>query len=131
MNREEIMQKALELGEMIAKDSEVRRVQELDNAYAQNEELQTLMAEYNAQTQVLNMEYAKEESDEEMIEIVQRRVNELYDTLASNELITRYRTAQQGVDSFMRAVNEQIQHGITGNCPTSCTHDCSTCKGCH
>lgn len=131
MNREEIMQKALELGQMIAQDREVMRVQQLDRAYAENEELQTLMTEYNAQTQVLNVEYAKEERDEEMIAIVQKRVNELYDALASHELITQYRTAQQDVDAFMKAVNEQIQFGITGKRPSACTHDCSTCGGCH
>ena len=131
MNREEIMQKALELGQMIAQDREVMRVQQLDRAYAENEELQTLMTEYNAQTQVLNVEYAKEERDEEMIAIVQKRVNELYDALASHELITQYRTAQQDVDAFMKAVNEQIQFGSTGKRPSACTHDCSTCGGCH
>ena len=131
MNREEIMQKALELGQMIAQDREVMRVQQLDRAYAENEELQTLMTEYNAQTQVLNVEYAKEERDEEMIAIVQKRVNELYDALASHELITQYRTAQQDVDAFMKAVNKQIQFGITGKRPSACTHDCSTCGGCH
>ena len=50
MNREEIMQKALELGQMIAQDREVMRVQQLDRAYAENEELQTLMTEYNVRT---------------------------------------------------------------------------------
>ena len=28
-------------------------------------------------------------------------------------------------------VNEEIKYCITGERPSDCTHDCSTCKGCH
>ena len=37
--------------------------------------------------------------------------------------------AQDVVNAFMAEVNGEITYQITGERP--CTHDCSTCGGCH
>lgn len=132
MSREEIMAAAAELGRMIAQDEQVIRLGQLNEQYEQSEELQTLMTEYNAQNQVLTMEYGKQERDEEMISLVQQRINELYNTISKHPIIAAYNEAQDKVNALMSAVNGEIQFGMTGKRPQEgCTHDCSTCSGCH
>jgi hypothetical protein len=39
--------------------------------------------------------------------------------------------AQAEVNELMNAVNQTIMTQITGEEPSGCTHDCSSCKGCH
>ena len=39
--------------------------------------------------------------------------------------------AQEAVNELMNAVNNTITFAITGEMPSNCTHDCSTCGGCH
>ena len=35
------------------------------------------------------------------------------------------------VNELMNAVNQTIMTQITGEEPSGCTHNCSTCGGCH
>ena len=39
--------------------------------------------------------------------------------------------AQAAVNNLMNAVNNTIMFAITGEMPAGCTHDCSSCGGCH
>ena len=39
--------------------------------------------------------------------------------------------AQKALNDLMAEVNAEIKFCITGERPAACTHDCSTCGGCH
>jgi cell fate (sporulation/competence/biofilm development) regulator YmcA (YheA/YmcA/DUF963 family) len=63
------------------------------------------------------------------IDIIQKRINELYESIMAHPVFIELNDAQAEVNELMNAVNNTITFEITGEVP-SCTHDCSTCGGC-
>jgi cell fate (sporulation/competence/biofilm development) regulator YmcA (YheA/YmcA/DUF963 family) len=65
------------------------------------------------------------------MESIQNRINELYDQIMAAPVYVELLEAQEAVNELMNAVNNTITFAITGEMPSNCTHDCSTCGGCH
>jgi cell fate (sporulation/competence/biofilm development) regulator YlbF (YheA/YmcA/DUF963 family) len=64
------------------------------------------------------------------IEIIQRRIDELYHLIIETPAFVELNEAQEAVNAYMNEVNQTIMSRITGEEP-GCTHNCATCKGCH
>ncbi|MBP3919836.1 MAG: YlbF family regulator [Clostridia bacterium] len=133
MMMDRIMELAGELGRAIKEDARLKRMNAATEAYQSDADLQYKMAEYNVQTLALTEEYKKEEKDMEVIHAIEQRINTLYDEISKLPVMVEYNAAQEEVNAFMNHVNEEITFQITGERPSesNCTHDCSTCKGCH
>ena len=125
----EIMERAAELGRKIKADPRVVEMTRAEEEYDSDRELQAQIQEYNAQSEALSAEYKKPEQDSEFIKIIETRIHELYESIMSNEHMIAFTKAQDAVNAFMNEVNGEITYQITGERP--CTHDCSTCGGCH
>ena len=67
--------------------------------------------------------------DESVREKITSRIDELYEKVTTHPVYTAYMTAKQEFDALYTEVMGEIEFGITGERP--CTHDCSTCGGCH
>ena len=67
----------------------------------------------------------------QLIESIQRRIDELYTLIAEHPLFVELNRAQEEVNELMNKVNQTIMTQITGEEPSGCTHNCSTCGGCH
>ena len=132
---DKIMELAAELGKLINEDARIKRMEAATEAYKSDADLQYKMAEYNVQTIALTEEYKKSEKDMEVIHAIETRINMLYDEIANLPVMVEYNAAQEAVNAFMNCVNEEITYQITGERPSDeasgCTHDCSTCRGCH
>ena len=127
----DIMELAGQLGDLIKEDERLKRMNAATEAYQADADLQYKLAEYNVQTLALTEEYKKPEKDMEVIHAIETRINALYDEIAALPVMVEYNAAQEAVNQFMNEVNAQITYHITGEKPSSCTHDCSTCGGCH
>jgi cell fate (sporulation/competence/biofilm development) regulator YlbF (YheA/YmcA/DUF963 family) len=129
------MTKIIELAHMlgleIAKSSEMKKLEEAKDAFEANLDLQNKMSEYETDRILLAQEYSKEEADEKLIADLHARIEELATEITTNSLYLAFTQAQAEVNSLMNEVNEEIKYCITGERPSECTHDCSTCKGCH
>lgn len=125
----EIMELAAMLGKEIKKDPRIIEMNKAQEAYENDTELQKQIMEYNAQSQALSMEYKKETQDAELIGMIEKRIHTLYQEIMQNEKMLAFNKAQDVVNAFMAEVNGEITYQITGERP--CTHDCSTCGGCH
>lgn len=129
------MTKIIELAHMlgleIAKSSEMKKLEEAKDAFEANLDLQNKMSEYETDRILLAQEYSKEEADEKLIADLHARIEELATEITTNSLYVAFTQAQAEVNSLMNEVNEEIKYCITGERPSECTHDCSTCKGCH
>jgi cell fate (sporulation/competence/biofilm development) regulator YlbF (YheA/YmcA/DUF963 family) len=129
------MTKIIELAHMlgleIAKSSEMKKLEEAKDAFEANLDLQNKMSEYETDRILLAQEYSKEEADERLIADLHARIEELATEITTNSLYVAFTQAQAEVNSLMNEVNEEIKYCITGERPSECTHDCSTCKGCH
>jgi len=126
-----IFEIAAELGKAIKEDARYKKFEEVREAYAACDELQKNMIEYEVQQTALRNEYAKEEKDMVFIEAIQKRIDELYRAVTEAPEFIALNESQTEINELMNAVNTTITYNITGKEPDSCTHDCSTCGGCH
>ena len=126
----EIMDIAVMLGEAIKNDDRMTRLNTAQDAYDQDVDLNKAMMEYDVQQKALQYEYEKAEKDMDLIGKIQAKIDELYKKITANPVFNELDAAQADVNALMNEVNQTITMTITGVDP-SCTHDCSTCSGCH
>ena len=128
---EKIMELASMLGDSIKESDEIKRLNAAEEAYKADPDLQRKVTEYNVQTLAMTEEYKKTDKDMEVIDAIEKRINVLYQEITELPVMQEYTAAQEAVNGLMEKVNNEIQFRITGEKPSSCTHDCSTCGGCH
>ena len=121
------------LGEEIAKSDEIKNLEAAKDEFQSDAELQNKMSEYEAERLLLGQEFAKnpEDADQRAIADLRARIEELGSQIGSHPKYIKFAEAQRAMNSLMDEVNAEIKYCITGQRPTDCTHDCSTCKGCH
>ena len=127
-----IIELAHQLGVEIAKSDEIKTLNENKNAFDSDAELQALMSEYEADRVLLGQEFSKDNGqvDEKAIADLRARIQELTAEISKNPIYIAFATAQQNMNKLMADVNAEIKFCITGE-RDNCTHDCSTCSGCH
>ena len=123
-----VFELAAELGRALKNDEKLVRLAEVKKKYENENELQKMLVEYEVQQKALQVELTKEERDTLFIDVIQKRINELYDSIMNHPVFIELNEAQAEVNELMNAVNNTITFEITGELP-SCTHDCSSCGG--
>ena len=127
----EIMEIAALLGKTLKEDDRLVRLEAAKNAYTSDVELQKKLLEYEVQQTALQGEITKPERDTAFIDIIQNRIDQLYKEITENPVFVQLNEVQAEVNELMNAVNATITANITGEQPSACTHNCSTCGGCH
>ena len=127
----EIFEIAAELGKALKADERLVKLEDAKKAYEENKTLQRNIVEFDVQQKALQGEMVKPEKDTIFIEVIQKRIDELYKMITEDEAFVALNDAQAVVNELMNSVNTTITYNITGEMPSSCTHDCSTCGGCH
>lgn len=127
-----IVELAHQLGVEIAKSDEIKELNATKDAFDSDAELQALMSEYEADRMLLGQEFSKNnnEIDEKAIADLRARIEELTREISKNPIYIAFANAQQNMNKLMADVNAEIKFCITGE-RDNCTHDCSTCSGCH
>lgn len=128
-----IIELAHALGEEIARSDEIKNLEAAKGEFQSDAELQNKMNEYEAERMLLGQEFAKDpsEADQRAIADLRARIEQLSSEIGSNPKYIRFAEAQRAMNALMADVNAEIKYCITGERPSECTHDCSTCKGCH
>ena len=127
-----IFELAAELGKTLKNDKRLIALEQARKAYESDERVTKLMTEYEVQQKAINYEAMKEERSEELLKMIQDRIDAIYDQIVETESYKALEKAQNDVNDLMEMVNSTISFNITGEMPSSCTHDCSTCGGgCH
>ena len=125
----EIFVLAAQLGQELKKDERLVRMAKAKEAYETDGELRTLMREYQVQQIALEKTAGQKDVEARFLEMIQDRINQLYDQIVAHPVYVELEAAQEEVNALMNAVNNTITFEITGEMPSSCTHDCSTCGG--
>ena len=125
----EIFELAAELGKKLRDDERLVALENAKKAYAEDKQLQKYMVEYDVQQRAMQNEVGKKEHDLQFMEVIQKRIDELYRLISEHPVFVELNEAQAEVNELMNAVNSTITFHITGEVPSSCTHDCSTCGG--
>ena len=126
-----IFELAAELGRTLKEDKRLVALEQARVAYESDERVMKLMMEYEVQQRAMQNEAMKPERDDALIGMIQDRIDALYDQIVATESYKALEAAQDEVNELMNMVNNTITFNITGKEPSACTHDCSTCGGCH
>lgn len=126
-----IFELAAELGKALKNDNRLIALDEARKAYESDETVMKLMTEYEVQQKAINLEAMKDERSEDLLKSIQERIDAIYEQIVSTEVYKALEAAQNEVNDLMELVNTTITFNITGEMPSSCTHDCSSCGGCH
>ncbi len=127
-----VIERAHELGLEIAASEEMKNLKIAKDAFDSDVELSKLMSEYEAERKLLGEEFEKpaEEADQVAIANLRARLEEITSIVTKNNVYIAFNEAQAAVNRMMAEVNAEIKFCITGE-RDNCTHDCSTCSGCH
>ena len=120
---------AAELGKAIKEDERMIRMEKAKEAYESSEKIGNLMMEYGIQQQALTAMGDSEEIDTNALTRIQDRIDEIYAEITMDPVFKELEEAQNAVNELMESVNNTIMYNATGK--TACTHDCSSCGGCH
>ena len=127
------MTKAIEnLKEILDASEELKTYNAAKEAYDSDAELNKLINEYNVQATLLETEGRKpeEERDTQLIESISARLRECYDAISESKTLEAMRNAEAGISEIVSAINDAVRFTIEPE-QANCTHDCSTCGGCH
>ena len=127
-----IIELAHALGEEIARSEEIKNLEAAKAEFDKDADLQSKMKEYETERILLAQEFSKEpdQADQMAISNLKARLEELSREINTNKLYQDFANAQKAMNELMNSVNAEIKFCITGERPSSCTHDCSTCGGC-
>ena len=117
----EIIEKTRELGELIQNSEEMKNAKNAEILQENDDEAQALLKEFNLQRMNLARDMQNNKISRE--EAIQKN-NEAFESIKNNA------DAKKEFDAMVNQVNQMLNFYITGQDP-NCTHDCSTCGGCH
>ena len=131
MENKTIFELAAELGKTLKEDARIIALDKAREVFEADETVKALMTEYEVQQNAIHEEAMKEERSEEVLNAIQDRIEAIYNQIVESESYKVLEAAQNEVNALMEAVNNTITFNITGEEPSACTHDCSSCGGCH
>lgn len=125
---DKIFEKTRELGELIQASELMIKAKDLEAKQAADDEANTLLQEFNLNRMNLARDMHNGKiSKEDAIEKNNKAFEEMCE---KSQIIRDYIDAKREFDTMVNQVNQILNYYITGEDP-NCTHDCSTCGGCH
>ena len=105
----------------------------------EDEALQTLIGDFNLARIDLNSELSKAaDKDQERVNQLNLKVNQLYNDIMANEHMIAYNEAKDELEALMNYVNAIINTAVNGGDPMAveepqagCSGSCASCSGCH
>ena len=126
----ELLETIEKLASQIKADPRYSAVMQAQTAYTQDPEIGKLLTEYNVQQAALAESCKGAEQDALLTASIQKRLEELYNQVVENPVYLAYKEASDAYNAFYQAVSQELEFALNGK-QTGCTHDCSTCSGCH
>ena len=123
-----LLEKAHELGEMIQESPEMQALKTAEAAQEADSEAQELLKAFNLKRMNLVRDMQAEKITRE--EATKLNSDAFSEMVESSATIKAYVEAKKDFDAVVQQINGIINYYITGQDP-NCTHDCSTCGGCH
>ncbi len=125
----ELMELAAAIGQKMKDSEEGKAFLEAKAAYEASTEINNALMEYQIQQQAL--EQIPEEVDPAVMARIDDRMTELYTFITEHPVFKAYEQAEMTLNATLQKVQATIIAQVTGKMPSDCTHDCSTCGGCH
>lgn len=130
MNKEQIFEKAKELGEMIADSDAKKRAQTASMALLADVEASRMITEYNKKREEKTAQYADKQPTQEEIQEINDYLQQEFNKIAENKIIQEYIEASRDYELMLSQMDGIIQHYVAGE-ENGCSGSCSSCAGCH
>lgn len=131
MATEKILEKAKELGIMIAESEEFKILKEAEQIQLADEKAQQMMMDYNTSREALSERASAPGLTKEDWEKLQMDAQAEFIKLCQNEKIKNYLDANQRFSDLINQVNAIIAHFVKGEDQSGCSGSCASCRGCH
>ena len=134
---QDIIKLTRELGHAIQNEEFYKNLQSAKDAADADEELQAMIADFNVKRVAINAEACKTDRDEDKLRAFNEEMRTAYSQIMSNAQMVAYNDAKQDFDHAIQRIVAIITQSAEGEDPDTtdyhedCTHDCSTCGGCH
>ena len=134
---QDVIKLTRELGHAIQNEDFYKNLQTAKAQADSDETLQAMISEFNLKRVAINNEACKTDRDEEALRKLNEEMRTVYSQIMSNEQMVAYNNAKQDFDHALQRIVAIITQSAEGEDPDttdyddSCTHDCSTCGGCH
>ncbi|MBQ9737129.1 MAG: YlbF family regulator [Clostridia bacterium] len=131
--RNDIIDKAQQLGCMIAESEERIRLSQASDKMNADEEAVKLLTTYNSNRQEATEKLRGTNPSKEELDEFKNYVQEEFEKIVKNPLISEYIEASQEFDNMVNQVNAVLSYFITGqeSAEGTCNGNCSGCSGCH
>lgn len=134
----DVIKLARELGAALQADARYETLMQARKVNDEDEVLQNLIGEFNMIMLKAQQEAEKEDKDEAKMQEYNEQYVAAYQKIMANENMVAYQAAQSELEAVVNTVNGIIAMSLNGEDPMTCdpdaqncTHDCSTCGGCH
>ena len=128
---DEILQKAKELGIMIAESGEFEMLKIAEERQLADPEAQKLMMEYATKRDELTNRASSPDISKEEFEEIRNQMQKEFEKLCENENIKAYLDANTAFSNMINQVNSIIGYFVKGGEASGCSGNCSGCSGCH
>ncbi len=128
---ETILNKATELGKLIADSDVKKRADEANKALLADAEAAGLIQDYNTKREAKMAEFEGKQPSEDEIKEVGDFLQAEFNKMAQNKIIREYIEANKAFETLLSQMNGILQHFINGEAEGGCGGSCSTCGGCH
>lgn len=132
-----VIEIARQLGHAVQATDEYKNIMNAKLEADADESLQALITEFNIKRVAINAEACKSDRDDEALKKLNEEMRSAYSDIMSNEHMKAYNDSKQAFDKMLQRVLAIVQQSADGEDPDTtdfsedCTHDCSTCGGCH
>lgn len=126
MEAMDIFKKVRELGEMIQESDQMKEMKAAEAAQEADADAKKYMQEFNMNRMNLarDMQNGKISREDAI-----KKNNEAFDELCEKSpAVKNYLEKKNEFDAMVNQINQILNYYITD---PACTHDCSTCGGCH
>ncbi len=133
---EKIVSLAREIGKLIQDEECYKNLEKARLASDEDQELQSLIGEFNLKRIAINEEGMKKDRDQEKIQEFNNDMREIYANIMQNENMIAYNEAKVELDRIVGRVTAIISQSADGDDPQTtdvhqgCTGDCSGCSSC-
>ena len=133
--RNTIIEKAQELGTLIADSPERERLTAAGDAMNNDGEATSLLRTYNENKKTATENLRGKDPSKEDLENYRKYVQDEFEKIAGNKLIAEYIEASKEFDLMVQQVNAVLSYFITGQeqetAEGGCSGNCSSCSSCH
>lgn len=133
----DLIESTRELGKNIQQEELYIKLQMLERACEEDDEIQNMIGELNLKRMAVHNEALKDDRNEETLARLTQEHQTLLEKLLANEKMKRYNETKEEFDNLMKRVNGILSLCADGEDPDSCDYSpscgsggCAGCSGC-